>query len=51
MCKQRRSLSLRIDAIHKAIDQAQSWPESETKRAALRVLRKRLSQLHRRVTA
>ena len=51
MCKQRRSLSLRIDALNKAIDTAQSWPDSETKRAALRALRKRLSQLHRRVKA
>ena len=54
MSKQRRfdrSLSLRIDAIQKAIDTAKSWAPSDTKRAALSVLYARLRRLEKRVPA
>ena len=46
-----RGLSLRLDAIIKAISDVQAWPEGEMKRACLGVLYRRLQQLERQVPA
>ena len=46
-----RALSLRLDAILKAISDVQAWPDGEMKRACLGVLRRRLRQLERQVPA
>lgn len=43
------NLSRQVDAIQKAIDDVQAWDDSATKQHALRVLRKRMRQLHRQV--
>ena len=44
-----RALSLRLDAILKAISDVQAWPEGKMKRACLGVLYRRLRQLERQV--
>ena len=46
-----RALSLRLDAIIKAISDVQAWPDGEMKRACLGVLKARLRQLERQVPA
>ena len=46
-----RGLSLRLDAIFKAISDVQAWPDGEMKRACLGVLKARLRQLERQVPA
>lgn len=46
-----RNLSLRIDALHKAIDIASSWAPSATRRHVLVVLYRRLHRLERSVPA
>lgn len=45
------ALSLRIDAVVKAIDDVGAWPDSRVKRACLGVLYARLRQLEAQVTA
>ena len=40
-----RALSLRLDAILKAISDVQAWPDGEMKRACLGVLKARLREL------
>ncbi len=46
-----RALSLRIDAIVKALDDVRAWPDSAAKRKCMAVLSARLRQLEARVTA
>ena len=45
-----RALSLRLDAILKAIADVQAWPESAVKRACLGVLLRRLQQLEAQIS-
>ena len=44
-----RSLSLRLDAILKAISDAQAWPEGEARRACLAVLEARRRELEAQI--
>jgi hypothetical protein len=46
-----RDLSLRIDAVLKAIDDVRAWPPGEMRRACLGVLYARLRQLEAQVMA
>lgn len=45
------ALSLRIDAIVKAMDDVRAWPDSAAKRECMAVLSSRLRQLEAQVTA
>ena len=46
-----RDLSLRIDAMVKAVDAVTAWPEGEARRECMAVLDARLAQLKARVPA
>lgn len=46
-----QSISRRVDVMQKAIDDVQAWRDGATKQTALRILRRRMRQLHRQVPA